>query len=128
MTTTTYTQVELLTLQGPEFRRVSTAPPRPSTEDEIPIIDLSTIDDGPTAREAIASQVRAAAENTGFFYIKNHGISPELIQRAHAAARAFFAQTDEQKNLVSHVKSAHSDGFHSVGSTQINKKETRGLQ
>ncbi|KAJ5141301.1 hypothetical protein N7526_002296 [Penicillium atrosanguineum] len=125
MTTTSYTQVELLTLQGPEFRRVSTAPPRPSTEDEIPIIDLSTIDDGPTARKVIASHVRAAAENTGFFYIKNHGIAPELIQRAQASAQAFFEQTEEQKSLVSHAKSAHSDGYHGVGSTQINKKETR---
>ncbi|KAJ5548078.1 hypothetical protein N7513_005312 [Penicillium frequentans] len=120
----TYTQIELLTLHGAEFRRVSTAPPRPSTEQEIPIVDLSTIDDSAAARKAIASQVRAAAENNGFFYIKNHGISSELIQRAHASAQAFFEQTDEQKNLVSHVNSAVMNGYHGVGSTQINKKET----
>ncbi|KAJ5167959.1 uncharacterized protein N7482_003553 [Penicillium canariense] len=124
-TMTQYTQVELLTLHGPEFRRVSTAPPRPPTEDEIPIIDLGTIDCGFQARKDIASQVKAAAENTGFFYIKNHGIPEELLQRALSKAQAFFAQTDEQKELVSNKKSTHADGFHGVGSTQVNKTETR---
>ena len=35
-----YTTIELLTPAGPEFRRVSTAPPRPATRNEIPVIDL----------------------------------------------------------------------------------------
>lgn len=126
-TSTQYTHVELLTLHGPVFRRVSTAPPRLPTENEIPIIDLSTIDDGLEARKAVATQVRAAAENTGFFYIKNHGIPEELIQRALAVAQTFFNQTDEQKQLVSHEKSGYADGYHGVGSTQINKTETRGV-
>lgn len=125
-TVTQYTQVELLTLHGPEFRRVSTAPPRLPTEDEIPIIDLSTIDDGFEARKAIASQVKAAAENTGFFYIKNHGISEELLGRALSQAQSFFSQPIEQKELVSNKKSHNAIGFHSVGSTQVNKSETRG--
>ncbi|KAJ5287613.1 hypothetical protein N7478_003299 [Penicillium angulare] len=113
-----YTQVELLTLHGPVFRRVSAAPPRPATDDEIPIIDLGTIDDGFEARENIASKIKHAAENIGFFYIKNHGIDEELIERALASAQAFFGQTDEQKNQ------AH-DRYRGVGSTQINKKETK---
>lgn len=121
-----YTHVELLTLHGPEFRRVSTASPRLPTEDEIPIVDLATIDDGKEARKIIAAQVRAAAENTGFFYIKNHGISGDLIERALATAQAFFAQADEQKDLVSSKKSKNAVGFHSVGSTQINQSETPG--
>jgi isopenicillin N synthase-like dioxygenase len=126
VTQTQYTQVELLTLHGPEFRRVSTAPPRLPTEDEIPIIDLSTIDNGFEARRAIAAQVKAAAESTGFFYIKNHGISEELLDRALSKAQEFFGQTIEQKELVSNKKSKHADGFHGVGSTQVNKTETRG--
>jgi hypothetical protein len=125
-TVTQYTQVELLTLHGPEFRRVSTAPPRLPTEDEIPIIDLSTIDDGFEARKAIASQVKAAAENTGFFYIKNHGISEKLLNRALSQAQSFFTQPIEKKELVSNKKSQNAIGFHSVGSTQVNKAETRG--
>lgn len=121
-----YTQIELLTLHGSEFRRVSTAPPRAPTEDEIPVIDLSAIDGDLQARQNIASQVKAAAENTGFFYIKNHGISEALIEKALAQAKTFFNQIDEQKDLVSHKKFKHFNGYHGVGSTQVNKRETKG--
>ncbi|KAJ5539828.1 hypothetical protein N7513_008160 [Penicillium frequentans] len=120
-----YTQVELLTLRGPEFRRVSTAPPRLPTEDEIPVIDLGAIDGDLEARKNIASQVKAAAESTGFFYIKNHGIPEALIEKALENAKTFFNQTDEQKDLVSHKRFKHFNGYHGVGSTQVNKKETK---
>ncbi|OQE41272.1 hypothetical protein PENCOP_c005G08134 [Penicillium coprophilum] len=120
-----YTQVELLTLSGPEFRRVSTAPPRPPTEDEIPIIDLAFIDRDLEARKIIASKVRAAAENTGFFYIKNHGISEELIERALSQAKAFFDQPIEKKQLASSNTQKNPDGWQGLGSSQINKTETR---
>lgn len=121
-----YTQVELLTLGGPEFRRVSTAPPRQPTEDEIPIIDLSSIDQSLEARKAIASKVRAAAENTGFFYIKNHGISEELLQDALSQAKTFFAQPIEKKESASSKRLNNPDGWQGLGSSQINKTETRG--
>jgi isopenicillin N synthase-like dioxygenase len=124
-----YTQIELLTLSGPEFRRVSTAPPRLPTEDEIPVIDLASVDkdlEDLEARKTIASKVRAAAENTGFFYIKNHGISEELIQNALSQAKAFFDQPTEKKQLASIKSQKNADGWHGLGSTQINKTETRG--
>jgi isopenicillin N synthase-like dioxygenase len=121
-----YTQLELLTLNGPEYRRVSTAPPRPPTENEIPIIDLASIDESLEERKVIASQVKTAAENTGFFYIKNHGISEDLIQRALSQSQAFFDQPREMKELASSGKSKLSDGWHGLGTTQINKTETLG--
>lgn len=121
-----YTQVELLTLSGPEFRRVSTAPPRPPTEDEIPIIDLASVDKDLEARKSLASKVRAAAESTGFFYIKNHGISEELIENALSQAKAFFDQPIEKKQLASSKIQKNADGWHGLGTTQVNKTETRG--
>lgn len=126
MATLEYTQVELLTLNGPEFRRVSTAPPRPPTDNEIPVIDLSLIDGTLDERKAIASKIRAAAENTGFFYIENHGIPEELIQSALSQAQAFFGQPDELKEQASSKKSKLSDGWHGLGTTQINRSETLG--
>jgi isopenicillin N synthase-like dioxygenase len=121
-----YTQIELLTLSGPAFRRVSTAPPRPPTDNEIPVIDLSSIDGDLEDRKIIASKIRTAAENTGFFYIKNHGIPEELIQRALSQAQAFFNQAEERKELASSKRSKLSDGWHGLGTTQINKTETLG--
>lgn len=122
-----YTRLELRTLTGPVYRRVSTAPPRIPTDDEIPVIDLGLIDGDLNARKQLASKVRAAAENTGFFYIKNHGIPEDLIQRALSQAKAFFNQSDEEKEKVSYLHSKHADGYHSVGSTQLNNKETKGI-
>ncbi|CAI7647803.1 unnamed protein product [Penicillium bialowiezense] len=119
-----YTQVELLTLNGPEFRRVSTAPPRPPTENEIPVIDLASIDGTLEERKSIAAKIKAAAENTGFFYIKNHGIPEDLIQSALSQAQAFFDQPSEMKELASSKKSNLTEGWHGLGTTQINKSET----
>lgn len=121
-----YTQVELLTLNGPEFRRVSTAPPRPPTENEIPVIDLASIDGTLEERKSIAAKIKAAAENTGFFYIKNHGIPEDLIQSALSQAQAFFDQPSEMKELASSKKSNLTEGWHGLGTTQINKSETLG--
>ncbi|RAL07822.1 isopenicillin N synthase family dioxygenase [Aspergillus homomorphus CBS 101889] len=124
-TETQYTHVELLTLTGPEYRRVSTAPPRLPTEDEIPIIDLNPIDGDFQERKDLASKIRAAAENTGFFYVKNHGIPEDLIQEALSQAKAFFHQPEEGKQKVASAKMKQMDGFHGVGSTQINKTESK---
>ncbi|KAL4974713.1 hypothetical protein BDW66DRAFT_167573 [Aspergillus desertorum] len=66
--------------------------------DSIPVIDLSTLN-SPHFRERqkLAACVKNACIEVGFFYIKNHGISGELIDRAFEAARRFFALGKEQK-------------------------------
>lgn len=121
-----YTHVELLTLNGPEYRRVSTAPPRLPSDDEIPVIDLVGIDGDLDARTVLAGKIRAAAQNTGFFYIKNHGMSEEMIAGALTQAKAFFHQPQEEKEKVSNFKLMHMDGYHAIGTTQVNKSETKG--
>jgi hypothetical protein len=89
MSTTITTQapstskLELRTAYGPVFRDVLNSPPRDCTAEEIPIIDLaplysSNLED----RRALAKEIRAAGLNTGFFYIKNHGIDEETIANA----------------------------------------------
>lgn len=65
---------------------VSSKPPRECTNSEIPIIDLANIEGSSLQRQQIADDVRKAAVSTGFFYIKNHGIREEIIQKAHDQA------------------------------------------
>ncbi|KAL4930290.1 uncharacterized protein BDV17DRAFT_45184 [Aspergillus undulatus] len=108
-----YSHVELRTLQG-----------RDTTEDEIPVIDLSQVDNGLEERKHVAAKIRAAAEGTGFFYVKNHEIPEELIQRALHQAQVFFAQSAEEKEKVLHSKFPKNDGYHGVGTTQTNNKES----
>jgi isopenicillin N synthase-like dioxygenase len=130
-TTQTYTTIELLTPHGPEYRRVSTAPARKPADDEIPVIDLSTLDGDLAARQTLAAKVRSAAENTGFFYVCNHGIPEEVIQGALERAQQFFAQSLEEKEKISPgapgMDMAMGSGYRGVSSTQINKTESKGL-
>ncbi|PVI07417.1 Clavaminate synthase-like protein [Periconia macrospinosa] len=122
---TSFTTLELLTPTGPVSRRVSLAPPRKPTESEMPIIDLTTIDDGENARKVLAEKMKLAAENTGFFYVSNHGIPEKLIQSALEQVKGFFNQSPADKDRVGFARSGKSCGYHSVGSTQINNTETR---
>ncbi|KAI9155647.1 Isopenicillin N synthase [Paramyrothecium foliicola] len=122
-----YTTVELLTLQGPEFRRVSTAKPREATLEEIPVIDISGINGSTSAKKVIAAKIRTAAEGSGFFYIKNHTIPPEVIEKALVQAKAFFSQPQEAKEPSSSTYSKNGNGWSAKGRTQINRSETKDL-
>lgn len=76
-------KLELRTAYGPVYRDVLNTPPRDCTAEEIPVIDLTALDSPNLEdRKALAGQIRAAAVNTGFFYIKNHGISEKIIADA----------------------------------------------
>ncbi|KAH6646340.1 hypothetical protein BKA67DRAFT_583920 [Truncatella angustata] len=123
--TTAYTTLELLTPHGPVFRQVSTAPPRPPTAEEMPLIDLSSIDGELEARRALATKIKAAAETTGFFYINNHGIPDRLIEDALTQVQRFFEQPLSEKEKVSFRYTGQSNGYHGVGASQINKTESR---
>ncbi|KAK6088563.1 2OG-Fe(II)oxygenase superfamily protein [Seiridium cupressi] len=125
MSTITYTTIELLTPQGPEFRQVSTAAPRPPTADEMPLIDLSAIDGDLESRKAVALKIKAAAENTGFFYIHNHGIPEQLIHGTLEQMKQFFSQPLSEKEKASFQVAGHSSGYHGLKSGQINKTESR---
>ncbi|BAE66521.1 unnamed protein product [Aspergillus oryzae RIB40] len=118
MATQTYTQIELLSANGTVLRRVSTAPPRLPTNDEIPIIDLAPIDGTLDERKALTSRIKAASENTGFFYIRNHRIPEELIQTSLSQAKTFFDQPLSEKMKIDSSASNVSSGYHGVGSTQ----------
>lgn len=77
------TKLELRTAYGPVFRDVLNVPPRDCTSEEIPIIDLTPLKSGDLDdRKKLGSQIKRAAMNTGFFYIRNHGISEEVIASA----------------------------------------------
>lgn len=90
----TTSRLELRTAYGPVFRDVLNTPPRDCTAEEIPIIDLSPLSSEELEdRQALAKEIRAAAVNTGFFYIKNHGIEEQTI-------------ADAKKQLLAYVRFA----------------------
>lgn len=87
---------------------------------------MSQIEGDIGARRELAQKVKLAAENTGFFYIRNHGISDELIQDALSQAKTFFNQSIELKEKVDRRNYKAFQGYHGVSTTQINDSETKG--
>jgi isopenicillin N synthase-like dioxygenase len=72
--------------------------PAEFADEVIPILDLGPFlagEDG--ALERLAGELRYAQENVGFYFAVNHGVPRDLIDRAHANLRRFFALADEEK-------------------------------
>jgi len=58
--------------------------------DEIPVIDMTGLGSSdPAAQRAVAVQMREAAERIGFFYVRNHGVPQDLVDRVFATSKAF---------------------------------------
>jgi isopenicillin N synthase-like dioxygenase len=77
--------------------------PAPNTAaTALPLIDLGPYFAGePGALESTAAQLRHICETVGFLYIKNHGVSRNLIASTFTMAERFHAQSLEDKMKVS---------------------------
>lgn len=64
--------------------------------DNIPIVDVGPLLDDSCAL-SVAKDIRWAFENVGFMYVKNHGVSAQLVDSTFAQAHAFFDQPLEEK-------------------------------
>lgn len=118
-------KLELATAYGPVFRDVLKTPPRDCNLSEVPIIDVGQIYGDQDARKALAATIRQAAENTGFFYIRNHGIPRAAIDNALLQAKAFFAQPEEKKRQVSTARSRFFNGWTEKHGSKISPTESR---
>ncbi|OSC98036.1 Clavaminate synthase-like protein [Trametes coccinea BRFM310] len=83
--------------------------------EDIPIIDLKDIDSpDPVVRRALGEAVRDACINVGFFYVKNHGIPGETIERALSASKEFFSLPLEKKMELDIRKTSNFKGYNPV--------------
>lgn len=89
------------------------------------MIDLSGLWGDVESRKALAATVREAAENTGFFYISNHGIPEEVTEAALRQTKVFFAQEEDKKRAVSTAKSRWFNGWVEKHGTHASPSETR---
>jgi isopenicillin N synthase-like dioxygenase len=119
------TKLELRTGYGPVYRDVLSTPPRDCTQEEIPVIDLSRLYSSKFEdRKALAADIRVAATNNGFFYIKNHGIEEETISNAKKQLFTFFKQSTEDKMKISQDLSKYYNGYKGPRSTWISPGES----
>jgi isopenicillin N synthase-like dioxygenase len=69
-----------------------------SDADRIPVLDVGPlVAEQPGARQALAGSMVRTCEDTGFLVIANHGINPDLIAGAFAAASDFFDLEHDRK-------------------------------
>lgn len=115
--------LELRTAYGPVFRRVSMNPPREARPDEIPLIDVGSIDGDLHQKQDLAVKIKQASENTGFFYIRNHGIPDHVVEAALEAAKAFFKQPIDKKLDVSKARSKLFNGYSTKGTSKASPSE-----
>ena len=83
---------------------------------EVPVIDVAPLRDGADPAGVGAELARAATE-TGFLYVRNHGIEAGLVERARRAALEFFRLPEEAKREADTNRYHH--GYLKPGSTQM---------
>lgn len=96
---------------------------------EIPVVDISGLySDTLQHRESVAAEIAYAAENVGFFYIKNHNIHQDLIDGLLNQAQTFFSQSPQEKMRFYIGNSVNHSGYVPEGEEQfhggkVDKKE-----
>ncbi|OAA38558.1 2OG-Fe(II) oxygenase superfamily protein [Metarhizium rileyi] len=99
---------------------VSSKPPRNCTNLEVPLVDLANLEGSAAQRKVIADALQQAAETSGFFYIKNHGIPPDVIQEAQIQAKRFFSQPVDMKMLaLQDASKGHRAGWRAPNTSHV---------
>ena len=96
-------------------------------EISIPIISLQSLD-SPTHRKDAVRTVGQALEQSGFFIVMNHGISPGTIADCYRAAEAFFMLPDEIKHTCHRSESKGQRGFTEFGREHAKDSEQPDLK
>lgn len=76
----------------------------------IPVIDLSEVRRYPI-EATLVNSLDTALTQTGFCYLRNHGIAPELIAAAQAAALHFFSLPEKFKNQYDIASAPRHSGY-----------------
>jgi isopenicillin N synthase-like dioxygenase len=89
----------------------------------IPVIDIS---DFQNRKNEIAFQLEKACTEFGFFYISNHSISPELINKLKTLSSVFFSLPEQEKAEIAMSKGGHAwRGFFPVNGELTSGKPDR---
>lgn len=81
----------------------------------LPTLDLRHLDADGSARDGLLRDIRAAANDVGFFYIVGHGIDDALVDGVLSVSRRFFALPLDEKLAIEMVNSQHFRGYNRAG-------------
>jgi isopenicillin N synthase-like dioxygenase len=100
-------------------------PPKAATH--IPVIDLAPARDGEGKRKA-AWEIRQACRDTGFFYVRHHGVPEGLIVAQFAFAARFFALPLERKQQLHMNHSRSFAGYEPVAGQTLDADSPSDLK
>ena len=82
----------------------------------LPVIDVRSLIYESPGMQATAGEIGRACRDTGFFYVKNHGVPKDLERKLEAEAKRFFAKPLAEKMRYSMEKGGRAwRGFFQVG-------------
>ncbi|MEL6390176.1 MAG: 2-oxoglutarate and iron-dependent oxygenase domain-containing protein [Bacteroidota bacterium] len=95
----------------------------------IPVLDLSTFTAGDESQRAsFVADLGDAFHNIGFVGIKNHGISPELINDFYISSKSFFALPKNVKSKYEIEGLAGQRGYTSFGKEHAKHSDVADLK
>lgn len=119
------TELHLMSGNGLVTRTILRTPLRDASPEEIPVIDVGPMfSSSLTDRQLVASQIRDAAMNNGFFYITNHGVPSTVTDNAYASCLDFFRQPVELKMKADQKQSKFLNGYRPLKNQRINPSES----
>uniref|UniRef100_A0A6B2LAM6 Fe2OG dioxygenase domain-containing protein n=1 Tax=Arcella intermedia TaxID=1963864 RepID=A0A6B2LAM6_9EUKA len=83
---------------------------------EIPVIEIGDlITSDIHSNSPIVSAIKDALQNIGFFYISNHGLSIEELQKGLELSKRFFQLPPEEKSKLSKPQGVNALGYMATG-------------
>ena len=67
---------------------------------DIPIVDVSPLTESTSSADAVATAIRNACCESGFFYVTGHGVSDTLQRRLEDLSSQFFALDQARKDDI----------------------------
>jgi len=95
----------------------------------IPVVDLSQFVDGNAdQRASFVQEIGSAFHEIGFVGVKNHGISPQLIDDFYTSAKSFFALDVDTKRKYEIEGLAGQRGYTSFGTEHAKQSKVADLK
>ncbi|KAK4905457.1 hypothetical protein LTR66_017808 [Elasticomyces elasticus] len=87
---------------------------------EIPIIDFAAYRHGDAAqRKAVGDAIVSAYQQSGFIYLRSHGIASEEVASAFAHSAKFFTRSQDQKDQLAWTTPAANRGYVASGREKV---------
>jgi len=81
----------------------------------IPLVDITSVCSGDAVDERLAQQVADACSSIGFLTVTGHQVPDALLTEMYDASKAFFALSDEEKDLCNIDGSDGYTGYAGIG-------------